>query len=94
MQHTTGFKTVEDNVLITTWGDTAWGGDETVFEVIKKLCFYPAIKDTAPGIIAARSVLSSPSVNRKVMPTQGCIEGQRLCKKLWNSTLIGGDDIC
>lgn len=34
--------------------------------------FHPAVKDTAAGISAARSALSSPSVNRKVMPTQRC----------------------
>lgn len=36
----------------------------------RQVCFHPAVKDAAAGISAARSASSSPSVNRKVMPTQ------------------------
>lgn len=38
-----------------TKGDPAGGGDETVSE-LKKLCFYPTVKDTAAGIMVELSV--------------------------------------
>lgn len=67
------------------WGTVSPQGQKgTQQEVVMKLCLKSSRTSASTPPLKTQlqeSWSSSPSVNRKVMPTQHCIEGQSLCKK-------------
>lgn len=58
-----------------------------------QLCFHPAVTDAAAGISAAPSALSSPSVNRKVMPTQRCSKTLKFLSERRGWHLLSSADV-
>lgn len=78
-----------DNVLITAWSqnegaDAPQGPEGAQQEVVMKACLKSqrnsaSIPPLKPQL--QKSAAQCASVDRKVMPTQRCTEGQSLCKK-------------